>query len=93
MFFCILYLISKLLSTLYKGLYKTNITIKLHTHMRSVNGISAIIYETIFIGNINQFVIRNKIVYIMVAKTLYEAKIKGFFAFLKKMLIISGMLI
>ena len=73
--------------------YKTNITIKLHTHMRSVNGISAIIYETIFIGNINQFVIKNKIEYIMVAKTLYEAKIRGFFAFLKNVWIISGICI
>ena len=75
---------------LYSGLYNTSITIKLHIQSVNVNGISAIIYETIFIGNINQFVIKNKIEYIMVAKTLYEAKIRGFFAFLSIRLIISG---
>jgi hypothetical protein len=80
----ILYLVSKLLSTLYKWLYKSRIDIKLLIHSVNVKGISAIIYETIFIGNINQLVIKNEIEYIIDAKTPYEAKIRGFFAFLKK---------
>ena len=84
MFFLILYLFSKLLSTLYKGLYKSRIDIKLLIHSVNVKGISAIIYETIFIGSINQFVIKNEIEYIIDAKTPYEAKNRGFFAFLKK---------
>jgi hypothetical protein len=79
----ILYLVSKLLSTLYKGLYKSRIDIKLLIHSVNVKGISAIIYEVIFIGSINQFVIKNEIEYIIDAKTPYEAKNRGFFAFLK----------
>ena len=82
--------INKLSNILYSGLYNTSITIKLHIQSVNVNGMSAIIYETIFIGNINQFVIRNTDVYIIVAKTLYKAKIRGFFAFLSRRLIISG---
>lgn len=88
-----LYLINKLLSTLYKGLYRSKIDIKLLIHSVNVKGISAIIYETIFIGNINQFVIKNAIEYTIDAKTPYEAKKRGFFAFLKRNLIISGICI